>query len=125
MPGGEDDKGFGHGEAQRVGTRHDRRFGHGRVLDDHAFEFERADAIVGGLEHVIGAANVGDVAVLVDAGNVAGTVVAVAHDFSGLFGVAGVADHEADRALVVHADRHFAFARRMSLGIEHGDRVTR
>ena len=33
------------------------------VLDQHALQLERADAVVGGLEHVVGAADVGDVAV--------------------------------------------------------------
>jgi hypothetical protein len=33
------------------------------VLDQHRLQLERADLVVAGLEHVVGAADVGDVAV--------------------------------------------------------------
>ena len=56
----ERDEGLRHREPHRVGARHDGDFGHGLVLDQHALELERADAIVRRLEHVVGAADEGD-----------------------------------------------------------------
>ncbi len=81
-PGREHQVGLGHRQAQRVRARHHGHFGHGLVLDQHALQLERADAVVRGLEHVVGAAHEGDVAVGVARGDVAGVVVAVAHDFA-------------------------------------------
>jgi len=42
------------------------------VLDQHRLEFERGDPVVGGLEDVVRAPDVGDVAVVILAGDVAG-----------------------------------------------------
>ena len=63
QPGGEDHERLGHREPHGIGARHHRRLGHRLVLDQRALQLERADAVVGRLEHVVGAADVGDVAV--------------------------------------------------------------
>ena len=63
-----------HRQPQRVGRRHDRRFGHRRVLDQRAFQLERADPVVGGFEHVVGAADIGEIAVGVAHRHIAGAV---------------------------------------------------
>ena len=77
--GHEDQIGLGHRQAQWVGAGHHGHLGHRLVLDQRALQLERADAVVGGLEHVVGATDVGDVAVGVARRHVAGVVVAVAH----------------------------------------------
>ena len=77
--GGEHDVRLGHGQPHRVGRRHHRRLGHRLVLDQHALQLERRDPVVGGLEHVVGAPDVGDVAVGVARADVAGVVVAAGH----------------------------------------------
>jgi hypothetical protein len=67
------------------------------MLDQHALQFERADAVVARLEHVVVAADVEVIAVGVDAGGVAGVVMAAAHGIGGLGLVAFVAEHQAQR----------------------------
>jgi hypothetical protein len=67
------------------------------VLDQDRLELERGDPVVRGLEDVVGAADVGDVAVVVLAGHVAGVVVTAAHRFRVPLGVACVAGHQAER----------------------------
>ena len=121
-PAVSDQEGLGHGQAQRVGARHHRHLGHRLVLDQRAFQLERADAVVGRLEHVVGAADEGDVAVGVAHRDVAGVVVAVAHRVGRLrarcpgsppSGRAGAAPSvEADLALVG----------RLAVGVEQRDR---
>ena len=67
-------KAFRHREAQRVGRRDDRRLGHRRMLDQRAFQLERADPVVGGFEHVVGAADIGEIAVGIAHRDIAGAV---------------------------------------------------
>jgi hypothetical protein len=78
-PGGQQDVGLGDGQPDRVGRRDDGGLGHRLVLDQHALQLERRDAVVRRLEHVVGPADVGDVAVVVRGGHVAGVVVAAPH----------------------------------------------
>ena len=66
--------GLRHRQPHRVGRGHHGGLGDGRVLDQHALQLERADAVVGRFEHVVGAADIGQVAVGVAAGDVAGAV---------------------------------------------------
>ncbi len=73
-PGASATKRLRHRKPQRVGRRHHGGLGHCRVLDQYALELERADAIVGGFKDVIGAADIGQVAVVVDARDVAGAI---------------------------------------------------
>ena len=73
----QDDERLRHEAADRVRARHDRRLGDRLVLDERALQLERADAVVRALEDVVGAADVGDVAVGVPLGDVARVVVAV------------------------------------------------
>ncbi|MNV46891.1 hypothetical protein D3C71_1387380 [compost metagenome] len=121
---GQDQIGLGHCQAHRVGAWHHGHFHHRRVLDQRAFQLEGADAVVGSLEHVVGAADEGDVALFVDLRGVAGAVVAVAHHFGGLFRAVLVAQHQAERA---HIQRqgHFAFVTRHAIRVEHGHPVAR
>ena len=83
LAGGERHVGLRHRKPQRVGRGHHRRLGHRLVLDQHALELERRDAVVRRLEHVVGAADVGDVALGVAAGDVARVVVAAVHRLGG------------------------------------------
>ena len=74
-PGGQRDIAFGDRVAHRIGRRHDGGLRNRRMFDQHAFEFERAQAIVARFEHVVGPADEGDVAVGVAGGDIAGAVV--------------------------------------------------
>ena len=49
------------------GDRHDRGVGDRRVLDEAVLDLGRADPVAGGLEHVVGASLVPEVAVVVHA----------------------------------------------------------
>ncbi len=61
----------------RVRLADDAGFGHGGVLDQRALDLERADEVAGRVDHVVGAADEPEVAVLVFARAVAGDVPAV------------------------------------------------
>jgi hypothetical protein len=63
VSGGEGDVRLRHREAKRVGGGNDRCFRDRGVLDQDALELEGRDAVVGGLEDVVGAPDVGDDAV--------------------------------------------------------------
>ena len=67
-------KAFRDREPQRVGRRHHGGLGHGFVFDQRAFQFERADAVAAGFEDVVGAADIGEIAIGVAGGDVAGAV---------------------------------------------------
>ncbi len=54
-----------HGEPGRVRARHDRGLDDELVLEQHRFELERRDLVVGRLEDVVGATDVGEIAVVV------------------------------------------------------------
>ena len=75
----EGDVRLGDREAHRVGGRHDGGLGDRRVLDEHRLELERADLVVARLEDVVGAADVGDVAVGVHRGDVTRVVETAGH----------------------------------------------
>ena len=96
--GGQRDVGLGHRETDRIGGGHHGGFGDGGVLDQHGFQFEGRDAVVACLEHVIGAADIGEVAVGVAAGDVAGAVYLAGDRFDGAI-VELVAAHQAGRAV--------------------------
>ena len=119
MAGGGNDIGLGHRGAHRVGARHDGRLAHRRVLDQHALQLEGADAVVGGLEDIVGPAHVGDVALLIDAGHVAGAVVAPLHGRRRALRVVGIAHHQAGRARLAQGQGHLPLACRLVLGVEH------
>ena len=123
VAGGEHHVRLRDGEAHRVRRRHDGGLGHGRVLDQDALQLERADPVVRGLEHVVGAPDVGDVAVRVAGADVTGVVVATGHGLGVALLVAVVADHQPERALrQVHAD--LALVRHLpGGGVDQGDRV--
>src|SRR5207247_11255272 len=57
MAGPQDDEGLHELAAHRVGTRHDRRFDHRRVLEQRALHLERADAIPRRDDDVVSAAD--------------------------------------------------------------------
>lgn len=91
------DESLGHRQPHRIGTGHDGRLQHVLVLDQHALQFERADAVVGRLEHVVVAAHVEVVAVGVDGGGVSGVVAAAPHHLGHPGLVAFVGQHQAER----------------------------
>ena len=76
-----------------------RRLDDGGMLDEHALEFERRHLVVRRLEHVVGAADVGDVAVFVAAGDVAGVVVPTGHHGGVALRVTEVPGHQVQRRL--------------------------
>ena len=92
------------------------------MLDQHAFQLEGADAVVGSLEDIIGTADVGDVAIGVAGGDVAGMVPALAEGgrVSGFF--AGVTEHQAAGA-GGEIDRDFTLAGGAAAGIQDFDAV--
>jgi len=70
----EHDESLGDGQPQFVRCWYDRRLRHGRMLDQHALQFERTDPVVAGLEHVVGTAHVGDEPVFIPGGDITGVV---------------------------------------------------
>ena len=74
MPRCQRDEGFRDVHAHRVGRRNDRGLGHRGVLDQRAFQLERADPVVGRFEHVIRPPDIGIVAVRIAGRDVAGAV---------------------------------------------------
>ena len=120
--GHQDQVGLRHGHAQRVGAGHHGDFGHRLVLDQRALQFERADAVVGSLEHVVGAADEGDVAVGITRRDIAGVVVAVVHRLGVLRGAFLVAGHQAERALA-QVDADLAFVGLAAVCVEQRDAV--
>src|SRR3954469_20903107 len=69
---GQHDERLDHVSAPFVGRRDSGRLLHGRVLEAGGLDLERADPVAGGDDHVVGAALVPDVAVLVEARRVLG-----------------------------------------------------
>ena len=59
MPRGNGDKCFRHGKPQLIGAGDDGGLGDRLVLDQYALQFEPADAVAGGFEGIIHAADVG------------------------------------------------------------------
>ena len=116
-PGGEHDVRLRNGESKLIGRGHDRRFDDGRVLDEHALEFERADLVVGCLEHVVGAADVGQVPVGIPRRDVAGVEVAALRGLGVALGVADVPGHQVG-GLLREVDADLAF-----VGLHPGDGV--
>ena len=60
--------------AHRVRLAHYRGLDHGRMLDEGAFDLERADTIAGALDHVVTTAHEPVVSVIVSHGAVAGEI---------------------------------------------------
>ena len=118
------DIGLGDREPDRIGARHDGGLRHRLMLDQHAFELERADAVVGRLEHVVGAADEGEIAVVVDEHHVAAAIV-IAVGARQLAVVALIALHQAGRTVGAEHQRHLALFRRMPVGILDDDAIAR
>ena len=78
MPLAEHDEGLDDLTAIRVGHADDGALGHRRMLEERALDLERPDAVGGGEDHVVRAADEPEVALLVADGTVAGHVPAVA-----------------------------------------------
>ena len=74
VAGRERQKRLRHGKPHRIGRRHDGGFGDGGMLDQHAFKLEWADPVVGRFEDVVGAADIGQIAVVIDRGDIAGAI---------------------------------------------------
>ena len=98
------------GTASRSSVRcwYDRRLGHGRVLDQHAFQLERTDPVVAGLEHVVGTAHVGDEPVLIPGGDVASVVTVTCEGVCVPLVVALITHHQPNRTLGFTFDADFA-----------------
>ncbi|EGJ73920.1 putative acetyl-CoA synthetase [Streptomyces sp. Tu6071] len=123
VPLGEDDVRLGDVEPYGIGRGHDGRLGDGGVFEQRALQLEGADLVVARLEDVVGAAHVGEVAVLVPGADVARPVVPAGRRRGGAFLVAVVAAHEADGAgREVEADLALGGARCAGHGVEEFDR---
>ena len=69
------------------------------MLDQHALELEGADLVVGRLEDVVGAADVGEVAVLVAGRDVTGVEVSTGGCLGVSLGIGDVSGHQVRRVL--------------------------
>src|SRR4051812_40236744 len=94
------------------------------MLHQRALQLEWADPVVGALEHVVRAADVGDVAVLVSPGDVAGVIPAAAERLGGTGLVVEVAGHEAEGPWV-ERQRDLAFVRLLPRIVEQSDAIPR
>ena len=101
---GEDDGGLHHLPANLVRDARDGALHNRRVRHQRALHLEGADAITGALDHVVGAAHVPEVAVLVAPSDVARVIDAVVPGLTRALRVAVILLKESDRATLVCAD---------------------
>ena len=94
------------------------------MLQQHALQFERTDAIVRRLEHIVRAANEGEITVVINEDHVTAAI-DLAFRARELAVVGLVALHQAGRALIAEHQRHFAFLGRIAVGIDDADAVAR
>ena len=113
-----------HGTARGMRARYDGRLSHGWVLDQHALQFERADAVIGALEDVIGAADVPEVSVSITGCDVAGPVIGAFECRARARRVPQIALHETKRALS-QSQRDLAVVRLFPVGIQECQFVAR
>src|SRR5271170_169790 len=123
VTGRQDDIGLGHGQPRGIGGRHDRGLGDRLVLDQRALEFEGTEAIIVRFEHVVGAADKGDVAGSVARGDVAGSVI-VALERAQAAVVVLIALHQTYRP-GRERDRDLAMIGLEPFGVEERDAITR
>ena len=90
------------------GLAMDGGFGYGVVLQEGGFHLERANAVGRADDHVVGASDEPEVAVLIPRGPVAGVVPVAAEAVLVRLGVAPVSGKQADRAVGGHTDRYLA-----------------
>src|SRR5207245_9145883 len=105
------------------GARHHGGFRDPLVLDQDALQLERADPIVGGFEDVVGAADKGEIAVVIDEHHVAAAVV-IAVGTGELAVLALIALHQARRTIRAEYQRHLAFFGDAPIGIHDLDAIT-
>ena len=80
----------------------------GFVFDQRAFDFERTDPVIRGLDDIVGTADKPPVAVGVERCPVAGVVVAVSEDAGHLFRIADIFGEKTDAAPVGKPDGDMA-----------------
>ena len=119
---GQHDIGLGDIEPLRVRHGHDGGFGHQRMLDQHAFQLEGRDAVVGRFEHIIGAADIGEVAVRIAVGDVAGAVDVAGHRFDAAV-IALVAAHQAGWAGIAQRQAERAFLGVLIFGVQQAKMI--
>jgi hypothetical protein len=120
--GGEDDGGFDDLSAYVVrdtgdGTFHDGRMGHEGTLD-----FERADAVTGTFDNVVGTANIPEITVLIPPSDVSGMVDIVIPCRTGQIGVA-IVFLEDTEAFTVGTDDDFTLLAVFGTGTVGADEV--
>src|SRR6266536_2359067 len=120
LPGLQDEERLRHDATDRVGARDDRRLRDGLVLDERALQLERADAVVGALEDVVPAPDVGDVPLVVPRGDVAGPVVAAARRVLRQRRVVEIAGHEPHGARL-ERERDLALGGLLAARVEERD----
>src|SRR5699024_7360077 len=84
----------------RIRRGHHSRLRNSLVFDQHAFQLERADPIVTGLEDVVRTPHIREVAIGIAPRHVTGVVEAARHHLGGPRVVVTVADHEPERTVV-------------------------
>jgi hypothetical protein len=90
---------FGTARRKGSGDGTHRRLGDSLVLDQHTLEFERRNPEVRALEDIVGAPDVGDVALVVAGGDVARVVItAGGGGCAALIGIV-IAGHQPERAV--------------------------
>jgi hypothetical protein len=73
------DKGLDDCAAQFIRARHHRRFGHGRMLDQRALDFEGTDTVTGRGDDIVGATGKPEITVFVAPAAIASDVPVPAH----------------------------------------------
>src|SRR5271165_3534617 len=81
--------------ANGIWTGHNRSFRHAGMLDQSALQLERAEAVIGTLEDVVSAADVGKVPISIAVRHIAGAVVSSGKTLCGALFVIHVTDHQA------------------------------
>ena len=105
---GQHNAGLDHLTAHGIRLRRYAAFQHIGQLHDHIFDLKGADAVAAALDHIINAADIPEIAVLILIGHIAGVVQPAAEGLGGLFGVAVVFLHQAVGMALVHPDADFA-----------------
>ena len=98
------------------------------MADEGAFDLEGADAVAGGLDDVVGAADEVVIALLIRPDHVAGVVHAVAEGVARLFRVLVIAHEQAAGTALGNVDAQFALLAALHVapgGVHHADVVVR
>ena len=121
--GGQRNKGLGHGHAHGIRRGHYSGFRHRLMLYQHAFKLKGRNPVVGGFEHIIRPADIGQVAILIPIGDIAGAIESLARrQGSAIIGL--IAHHQPGRRRV-ERDADLPFLGRLVIGVDQHNPVAR